>query len=823
MRRHSLSASLVVLVFLLLFSLAPCAGALVSTGDGGWQWLNPLPQGNILRAVSFADATHVWAVGDGGTILASTDGGATWNGQASGVAAGLTGVWFSDASHGWVVGASSWSGDCILNTSDGGAHWTMQLPGTFLGLQDVCFADTLHGCAVGDYGGIVTSDGGLTWTPSAVPSQSTAVSFADADHGCVVSASGYLMTTSDGGTTWAWQQVTVDPWMQRAWSDVWFTDASHGWLVGIPGVYATSDGGVTWERQDAAQASSVSFLDSLHGWVTCGVTVMSTSDGGDTWITHDTGSRYGVSDISFADATHGCAIGGGSYANADILTTGDGGLTWKQRCSGPAETTWFLDVCFTDDTHGWAATTPGIMATDDGGATWILQEGASGRSIAFPDSLHGWAVGGSSIWHTNDAGDSWAEQSSGGVAGLWAVSSPDAQHAWTVGGNGIIATADAGETWHLQDSTSLLDVCFVDAQHGWAVGEWYYWPPQGVGYWDGIIMATVDGGATWTVQAPRTGGRMFAVDFCDAQHGWAVGQGVFATSDGGLTWKAQASGGGEFNDVKALTPDQCWAVGVGSRIIHTQDGGATWQGQNSGKTTGPLDIFYGVDFTDASRGWVVGSDGAVLTTTTGGTGTDITPPTSTVLDTGSGWRRLPVPLTFFSDDNGWGLFGTGVAVTQYSTDGGASWSDGTTMTVTAPLDHSHDGANVVSYRSRDNAGNVEPVRSHVVNIDTRKPRTSAPSSATVRRGAKASLKYKVLETGPNGGTATAVIKVKNRAGKVLKTLTYQLRPVNTLLTARFVVPRTAAWRAGTYRYFVYATDAAGNKQANVASNRLILK
>jgi photosystem II stability/assembly factor-like uncharacterized protein len=39
-------------------------------------------------------------------MLATTDGGATWNVQSSGDSAFLTAVTFSDATHGWAVGAT---------------------------------------------------------------------------------------------------------------------------------------------------------------------------------------------------------------------------------------------------------------------------------------------------------------------------------------------------------------------------------------------------------------------------------------------------------------------------------------------------------------------------------------------------------------------------------------------------------------------------------------------------------------------------------------------------------------------------------------------
>ena len=75
----------------------------------------------------FTDANNGWAVGDGGTILKTIDGGATWAPQTSGTPTQvLTGVHFTDANNGWAVG----SGGTILNTNDGGATWAPQTSGT---------------------------------------------------------------------------------------------------------------------------------------------------------------------------------------------------------------------------------------------------------------------------------------------------------------------------------------------------------------------------------------------------------------------------------------------------------------------------------------------------------------------------------------------------------------------------------------------------------------------------------------------------------------------------------------------------------------------
>ena len=66
MRRHVLvlagGSIAICLAMSLLF--AGTASAL-STGNGAWQWQNPLPQGNAYTGGYFLDASHGWLISGG--------------------------------------------------------------------------------------------------------------------------------------------------------------------------------------------------------------------------------------------------------------------------------------------------------------------------------------------------------------------------------------------------------------------------------------------------------------------------------------------------------------------------------------------------------------------------------------------------------------------------------------------------------------------------------------------------------------------------------------------------------------------------------------
>ncbi len=198
--------------------------------------------------------------------------------------------------------------------------------------------------------------------------------------------------------------------------------------------------------------------------------------------------------------------------------------------------------------------------------------------------------------------------------------------------------------------------------------------------------------------------------------------------------------------------------------------------------------------------------------------TDGAPPTTTVSGLVRSWRRRAVTLTFTAED---GDGGSGVSRTEYRVDstGDTAWARGARITLSAPRDHSGDGIHRVEYRAVDNRGNVEATHSCTVKVDTRKPTTRATRRRTVRRHRRVRLYYRVSDTRPCSGKAKVVIKIKTLRGVTKKTLRLGRRSVNRLHSYRFAcnLPRR------TYRYYVYATDAAGNRQAKVGSNRLVVR
>ncbi|MCC6484511.1 MAG: hypothetical protein IT209_06665, partial [Armatimonadetes bacterium] len=98
------------------------AGTILKTTDGGATWTaQTSPTSNNLRGVSAPTALFAFAVGDGGVIIKTSDGGATWTSVTSPTTSKLTACFFRDTKTGWIVG----EGGKLYRTTNGGASWVL--------------------------------------------------------------------------------------------------------------------------------------------------------------------------------------------------------------------------------------------------------------------------------------------------------------------------------------------------------------------------------------------------------------------------------------------------------------------------------------------------------------------------------------------------------------------------------------------------------------------------------------------------------------------------------------------------------------------------
>src|SRR4030095_10559697 len=170
------------------------------------QW-SPVDSGTTsnLNGAILLDSGTGFVVGDTGTILKSTDAGATWTSLTSGTSTTLHGIYFLDPNDGVAVGDSG----TILRTTDGGGAWQNVASGVGDDLRVVSFSGANGICAGGSETVLYSTDSGASWqvsqsgffSPGFLGAQmlSPTIGFVAGQNSIFQALVG---TTTDGGASW---------------------------------------------------------------------------------------------------------------------------------------------------------------------------------------------------------------------------------------------------------------------------------------------------------------------------------------------------------------------------------------------------------------------------------------------------------------------------------------------------------------------------------------------------------------------------------------------------------------------------------------------
>jgi photosystem II stability/assembly factor-like uncharacterized protein len=553
-----------LIIILSMFLFTP-----LLTGQTSWQWLNPLPQGNLLNGITEIGQDTLFAAGDYGTIIKSTNGGATWlvTPTAGGMVEAFFDVDFGDADHGWAVGVTGQA----VRTTNGGETWQFEQLSTYRDL--------------------------------------IAIQFRSSTYGWISGSKGTLLSTRNGGSTWYPEttNVTVNLY------DVFFVDSLNGWSVGASGtIIHSTDGGNSWTPQSSGTTQplySISFVSPSVGYIAGAFgKVLKTVNGGASWTPLLTNAIYSLYRIRFTDPLNGWAMG--SFGS--IIKTTNGGLSWFEQSSNTYND--IYAVSFYSATIGYAAGDYGtLLKTTNGGATWnLLSTGTKNiiYGVHFPNSTNGFAVGEEGTFaKSTDGGYHWSELFTGIFQTYYGVWFVDNNTGWIVGDSAVILkTTNGGVTWNDQNSRSeetLNSVYFLNASHGWVVGDY------------GTILVTTNGGSSWNAQTVASFTSFLKIRFANDQVGWVVGYSgeIFKTTNGGTTWTEQFSGTTQaIYSLQVIDVNTVYAVGDFGTLLKTTDGGENW-------VLLPNDFyqsFYGLAFSSATTGWAVGDEGTVAFTSNGG-------------------------------------------------------------------------------------------------------------------------------------------------------------------------------------------------------------
>jgi photosystem II stability/assembly factor-like uncharacterized protein len=297
-------------------------------------------------------------------------------------------------------------------------------------------------------------------------------------------------------------------------------------------------------------------------------------------------ARYGLSDVYFADASHGWATGFDNLANtAFVLRSLGSGSAWKTSDQAALGNYLFTAVAAQPEAGLWVVGDAGhgssvVARSATSGRTWTRVRSGSRQylyDVDFPDKAHGWACGaGGTLLRSTNAGAGWAQV--GAPAGdLFALDFTDAAHGWVASNDERYPTArleytsDGGSHWESRYTATGALLYGVDA-----VGD-QVWAGGGDPATETGLLVHGGSGDAWETQWSGPA-RLAAVTMVDAAHGWAVGDGglILHTEDG-VTWTAQPAGVAfDLTAVSAVDELTAWAVGDGEAILRTSDGGAHW-------------------------------------------------------------------------------------------------------------------------------------------------------------------------------------------------------------------------------------------------------
>lgn len=311
----------------------------------------------------------------------------------------IAGVFFLDASRGWVLLAlkREWPkntqepdnfitdirGFDLASTTDGGATWTIKHVDAlaegvgWLEASEIFFLDAAHGwmnieSPVPHWGGegilLATIDGGNTWKQIVEVNGGGGygpIRFSDPQNGWIAGGPGdqYLYATNDGGRHWSEVAVpapsSIPGEAAAQYSLPRFTDAEHGFLavrysgpgkseegIDVLALSSTKDGGHTWRLESSAtldQAANFPIVAVVDSTAIApkrvdheSPTLLKLGPGGKLTQTRarespEMPNGAALSNVNFSDAGHGWA----SSSNGRLLSTADGGATWKDVTPRP--------------------------------------------------------------------------------------------------------------------------------------------------------------------------------------------------------------------------------------------------------------------------------------------------------------------------------------------------------------------------------------------------------------------------------------------------------------------------------------------------------
>jgi photosystem II stability/assembly factor-like uncharacterized protein len=272
----------------------------------------------MLHSVHFHSEDSGYVCGEAGTLLRTTNRGATWTPVATGAKdTALLEVLFLDSREGLVLGESGY----LARTEDGGRTWIRIAPGGGGMLMSLgwngggkVFVGNLKGAI------LVSPDAGRSWSPASVQGLDTTgiatqYHFPSPDLGYATSSHG-ILKTEDAGRTWNLALSSRSPEHPSGvvLTSLFFLSPTEGLVAGpyYSTIAKTADGARTFSKVSMAAANKIFFPTRDTGYAACHAgKIFRSVDRGATWALHQDIGREAVilSGLHFPGPASGFAVG----------------------------------------------------------------------------------------------------------------------------------------------------------------------------------------------------------------------------------------------------------------------------------------------------------------------------------------------------------------------------------------------------------------------------------------------------------------------------------------------------------------------------------
>jgi len=345
---------------------------ILNTINGGASWTEQ--QLNIstdCAAVQFIDENTGWILGTNNNsyyagkrpaLLFTDNAGSNWANRLKSLDQDIdiVDVCFIDSTLGWMISRNS-----IYHSYDAGRSWTRQYDsGSDYDadqLRSICFVDSMTGFCAGynysNYGRLLkTSNGGKIWTAKSLAiGLIRDIYFLSNMVGWIVGSDGLLARTINGGDSFELMTTNIPSIIVR----VYFTDENTGWAVTNSNILLrTVDGGQNWlisyykENTDYG-GQAIYFCDKLKGFIGTGDGLYATTDGGRTFNQIKYSGSRDITDIQFSNKLEGWITTSSSNYSGQagaVYHTLDGGMTWQLMINSGQQ---FLALSCVPDGYVW--------------------------------------------------------------------------------------------------------------------------------------------------------------------------------------------------------------------------------------------------------------------------------------------------------------------------------------------------------------------------------------------------------------------------------------------------------------------------------------